>query len=173
MAAERGSETAGFENESPSPRAGTIWSVPAVNGRCLLMSRPHQRDGISYYFALPLYPDQDSVTAHGELDFLFNPGETSLGESVYGAFWNSRFIPASALGEHVGEVTSDPLLVELYLLRAKLEKEEPRHGRFGRRIALNGGISSARSREVARWTALARGNHETSRESREALEQRS
>lgn len=146
--------------------------MPAVNGKCLIMSRGHLRDGVPFFFALPLYPEEDTAAAHGELDFLFSPAETSLDESLYGAFWNSRPIPALALGKQIGEVTSDPLLVELYLLRAKLDKEEPRHGRFGRRMALNPAVSTARSREMTRWSALSGGRQENARP-QEAVEQHS
>jgi hypothetical protein len=134
-----------------SAKPGTIWTVPGVEGMCVLMSRPHMRDGVCYYYALPVYPATSAVAAHSALDILIDEGDSTLRIPLLGAFWNTRPLPATRLGEEMGRITSETLLVDLYLLRGGIDEASRKHWRLGKDATITPKIRAARDEEVKRW----------------------
>ena len=118
------------------------------------MSRPHLRHGACYFYTLPLYEFSAPTSAHSSLDFLIDESESTLGIPVYGAFWNTRALYVARLGREIGHVTSDQLLVDLYLLRMGIDEHAPRHWRLGRDGLVTTAIAAAREREISRWNTL-------------------
>lgn len=134
--------------------AGTIWTVPDADGSCVIMSRPHMRDGTCYYFALPLYVPSAAVSAHSAMDIQIDEQDSTLGVPLLGAFWNTRPLASSYLGMEIGRITSDSLLVDLYLLRGGIDEANRKHWRLGKDAMLTPKIRTAREREVSKWAAL-------------------
>ena len=151
MPPEQGRPDCGPETKA---QAGTIWTVPAVDGSCVIMSRPHLRDGVCYYFVLPLYVPSAAVAAHSALDIQIDEKDSTLGVPLLGAFWNTRALAGSYLGMELGRITSESLLVDLYLLRGGIDEEHRKHWRLGKDAMLTPKIRAAREREVSRWAAV-------------------
>lgn len=137
---------------------GSVWSVPRLGGKVLVILGPFGSPDRPEFLATPLYATSHPGFARSRIDVEISPAESPFDETTFAAVWNARPLLATELGLNHGVVATPALdaVKDVYwaTLNERPLKGDRRLGRF--QFLRRQRILKFQHQELERWDAASK-----------------